>query len=127
MTDEKGLVVMSEAHTLLPDQERVLNATFSNGWERFDVPADGWTFEQMEDVHFHLQDLNEKSQTGLCVVFLSPVPALLKLCILSSTLLDSPSSVLVFHNGKREAKEVPDGKGGRRLVHVVSATGWQLV
>ena len=113
----KILVILNEQHKLLPDQERLLNEDFEHvGWEIFPVPAEGWTLEQIKEEV--LPDLFNRA-----VVFASPVPALL-LFLASQR---GGERVWLFHNDRRVAKEIPDGKGGKKLIHVVATDGWQLV
>ena len=122
MTNEKALVVLNEQHSLLPDQKRKLDRTFGGGWEIFPVPAEGWTRDQMEvEIHLRLEEFR-----GV-VVFASPIPLLIKLCTLSMALLDIPWGVMLFHNDRRVAKEVPDGKGGTKIIHTIAPEGWELV
>ena len=123
MTNERAIVIINENHTLLPDQERLLNVTFSKGWEKYPVPSTGWTFSEIENVHLELQDRSVKERNGLVVVFLSPVPALIKLCTISMCLLDEPIAVAIFHNDIRDAKELPNGQ----IIHTFASHGWQLV
>jgi hypothetical protein len=109
-------VIINKAHNLLPDQVRVLYGAFRQGWERYDVPESGWTLSQIrEDVLPELED---------CItVFASPVPALILLLACSR----AGYGVYVLHNDRRVAREVPDGKGGVRVIHSVAPDGWELV
>ena len=108
----KTLVVMNEQHSLLPDQERVLNENLRGGWELYPVPAEGWT----------LAEMREKVMGDLFsapVVFVSPVPAL----ILWLGAARGGCDVMVMHNDHRVAKELPGG----RVIHTVAPEGWVLV
>lgn len=132
----KAKVVLNEAHKLLPDQERLLNEQFPDGWELLSVPADGWNLDQQ------LQMVDKLWTKTAPVVFASPVPVLLGKLVSSRAarrrqLLTEawsppmqrvlPGPVLVLHNDRRVAREVPDGKGGVKVIHVVAPDGWQLV
>jgi len=119
-------VIISESHTLGEEQRSILDREFPGKWETLQVPASGWSLEEMQTVagrHFRNGDI---------AVFVSPVPALLSRLAFSagawSESSNNPDSifcgkVLVFHNDNREAKELPNGK----IVHTVASTGWQLV
>lgn len=121
-------VIMNEQHSLMEEQENILNEKFSDNWEIFPVPAEGWTLEEMEKVY-------EELKSGYTIIFASPIPYLImKLShdegyyIATSEnplygVVYSSSEVMIFHNDKREKKELPNG----RIVHVVAQTGWQLV
>ena len=112
----KVQVIINKAHTLMPDQVRVLDESFRQGWERYDVPETGWTLSQIRE------DVLPELETAV-TVFASPVPALILLLAGSR----AGHGVYVFHNDKRLAKEVPDGKGGVRVIHTVATDGWELV
>jgi hypothetical protein len=140
----RAKVVLNESHKLLPDQERLLNEQLLDGWELLPVPADGWDLEQQ------LQLVDKLRTETAPVVLASPVPVLLGKLVSSraarreallaeawsprcsehraSELTKAlPGPVLVLHNDARVAREVPDGKGGVRVVHTVAPDGWQLV
>lgn len=102
----KALVVLNEQHKLMDEQVSILDGLFD--WTIKPVPSSGWSLSQMREV---LQEL--KSFDGE-VVFASPVPALL---------LGMEGRGFLFHNDKREKKELPNGK----VIMVVAQTGWQLV
>ena len=127
-------VVMSEQHSLLPEQEMLLNNAFpayemaaeygeeqvGYCWEILPVPADGWNLNQMDEVIRDLKDVDT-------VVFVSPIPYLLaKLSREHDYVTDSEvlhRDVRLFHNDQREKKELPNG----RMISVVAQTGWQLI
>ena len=118
---KKALVLLNEQHSLMEDQERVLNEKFDEGWEIYPVPAEGWPLQEMANIICHFK--------GRDVVFASPIPFLItRLSWLEGRESEEgPASVRVFHNDNRVAREVPDGKGGVRLIHSVAPTGWKLV
>jgi len=111
---EKGkvLVVMNEQHTLLEDQRRVLDEKFPE-WELFPVPAQGWTAIEMREIVFKFPDV--------FFVFVSPVPGLMSLCARYDI------HFAVLHNDKRVAKEITTPDGGKKIIHSVAPTGWELV
>jgi len=146
---KKALVVINEQHKLFPDQEALLRERFDT-FDFFTVPADGWTLEKMqrvaEDLHYALSraEVRRHPETGKivsvsypgrtenAVVFASPVPFLLKELAKRSMFAEHHGdhaeeselySVLVFHNDRREKKELSDG----RIIQTVAATGWRLV
>ena len=115
----EALVIINEQHTLLPDQERILLEKFG-AFELVKVPATGWTLEQIEEVCASL--------TGI-VVFVSPIPAMIKILARRSGQDEGRfdgevgDSVFVFHNDHREKKALPDG----RVIMTVAQDGWVLV
>jgi len=100
-------VVLNEQHSLMPNQEEVLNEEYKS-WEIFGVPAGGWTAVEMEE---KVEELK-----GDVVIFASPVPALM-------ALLARTDTFRVLHNDRREKKELPNG----RIIMTVAKTGWQIV
>lgn len=123
----KALIFINKQHTILPDQERVLDLEYGKGnWDFIFVPKEGWTWEQQieEASHFvkiageSMKDRGEK----MTAVFLSPIPGLLSTLSKIEGRYQS-LEVRVFHNDNRVAKELPGGK----IVHTVAPTGWILV
>ena len=118
-------VIINEQHSLLPEQEKILNSQFSS-WEFFKVPADGWTLSEIRN---KARELAKDD-----VVFCSPIPVLLAELAKNVGFMAACSrvengfsgevpAVYVFHNDRREKKELPNGK----VIMVVSQTGWELV
>lgn len=105
----KTLVVMNKQHSLLPEQQALLDNKFI--WEFLYVPAEGWTLQEQQQI---AKDLVDQSAS---VVFVSPVPVLLGL--LSASGVD----VHIFHNDKREKRELPN----RKVIFAVAQTGWEIV
>ena len=102
---------MNEQHTLLVDQETQL----SEMWDFSEVeknlvsiPATGLTYNQQITI--------ADSLTGI-ILFVSPLPAMM------SYLAQNNRKFLVFHNDKREKKELPNGK----IIFTVAKTGWGIV
>ena len=117
----KAVVIINEQHSLMQDQIDLLNAQFDS-YECLDVPTQGWTYEQMQDVTNDLYEkLLEKYDEYFVVVFASPIPALLKMVLCAFEC--EVNHVLVFHNDNRDKKELPNGK----IIFTVTKTGWQLV
>ena len=147
MKAKKAFVIINESHSLFQEQESMLQERFDE-IEFIKAPAVGWTLEEMLDVavnlHFRASEadvirkdgkvvsIHYPGQTENAVVFASPIPFMLKYLakrsIRAEYLGDHAEEselykVLVFHNDKREKKELPDG----RIIQTVAATGWQLI
>lgn len=123
----KVYVVINEQHSLFSQQREILDQRFPS-WEFYKIPAEGLTLDEQHQV---VQELK-----GNIIVFASPVPFLMKeLAYIAGfadiincenangLLVGYGTHVLVFHNDKREKKELPNGK----IISVVAETGWQLV
>jgi hypothetical protein len=118
-------IIINEQHSLLPEQEKILNTQFPS-WEFLKVPSDGWTLPEIMEKAKELAKDN--------VVFCSPVPLLLAELAKNAGFQDACSrvepgyagqvpSVFVFHNDRREKKELPNGK----VISVTAKEGWELV
>ena len=121
----KVYVIKNEQHSLFDEQIQLLQDRFGS-YEEYVVPAEGWTLDEMKK---HVEFLYQNADV---VVFASPVPYMLKeLSAIAAQAYDESSGykrhrladVLVFHNDRREKKELPNGK----VIQKVSDTGWQLV
>lgn len=120
---KRAIIVMNETHSLLSEQKEILGRTY----EKFDilpVPSQGWTLDEMID---KIHEIHERAcREKLDVVFVSPIPLMIRELTEMSI---SPNSnnrrykVRLFHNDRREKKELPGGK----IVQVVAKEGWQLV
>ena len=142
---KKAFVIMNETHSLLPEQEEILRERFED-YEVISVPAAGWSLEQMKRKAEKLcylaagADVQEiagrkvvhfpADTPGNAIVFVSPIPFLMKELTIRSirgTYVELETrqiyDVLVFHNDRREKKELPDGL----IIQVVTREGWQLV
>jgi len=134
----KTIVIINEQHSLLPEQKEILKERFGS-WKTIEVPASGWELDEMKEVKEKLyRKLAEIKGNNILlkeydntVVFVSPVPYLIKELSLKSQSGDwgdNPNKVQlfkvrVFHNDRREKKELPNGK----VISVVAKTGWELV
>lgn len=112
---KRTAVIINKQHSLFEEQKEILDERFPN-WEFFFVPENGWNLEEMEMIEMELQ----KFQT---IIFASPIPILIKRSTISALCVGMPETILVFHNDKREKKELPGGK----IIQAVSSTGWKLV
>lgn len=121
----KAKVIINEQHSLMKEQEDLLNRKFGeDGWEFLSVPSTGWTIEEQRKIAWELEGGIFKKST---VVFASPVPFLLARM---GTVVGQEEStgvicteIFLFHNDRREKKELPNGK----VISVVAQTGWQLI
>lgn len=118
---KKNVVIINEQHQLLEGQKTLLDKTFGiDGWELKLAPAIGWTKEEINVVY------KELCHPG-SVTFISPVPLLMAQLSYYTGVSDSVGSadfrVFLFHNDKREKKELPGGK----IIQVISKDGWELV
>lgn len=132
MLKKRLVIIMNENHKLLPEQERILKEQFPNLDPEFlFAPAAGWTKEEMDQV---VASFKEAAAGPDCyhtqhVVFVSPIPYLLRELTRAEIIaypecsIDTGIWVSVFHNDRREKKELPDG----RIIQVVAQEGWQLV
>ena len=117
MLRRKTVVILNEQHKLLPLQIAALELLDS--YEIMSVPAKGWTVQQQYEIAY---DILHKVDGWGNIVFASPVPVLL--AVLSTILSqDSRYEIYVFHNDKREKKELSNG----RIIYTVAQEGWQLV
>ncbi|NLA24201.1 MAG: hypothetical protein GX879_04465 [Bacteroidales bacterium] len=132
---DKVIIVINEAHLLLTEQQEIIKNKFNNkhyDYENLSVPMGGWNLEQMED---EVQKIKNDPHCNH-VVFVSPIPYMIKRlsyisgyahidhCRLANgPLVGNNTFVYVFHNDKREKKELPNGK----IIQAIAKTGWQLV
>lgn len=128
----KAVVVINEQHTLLDEQAELLRSKY-NSIEFVKIPACGLTANEQEKLAY---EIHKQVGQGLLwpknppdVVFVSPVPYLLKRLVQMAMVggmdctVDERYKVLIFHNDNREKKELSGGK----VISIVSQTGWQLI
>ena len=110
--------VINKAHSLMVEQEQILNSLISEGDDliRVDVPEEGLTLEQQIELSHSLMD---EMNGDDYLIFVSPIPCMIG--YICST-IESSKNILIFGNDKREKKELPNG----RIVQVISKTGWYL-
>ena len=122
----KCIIVINEQHKLLPQQEAVLGQEGYRDFEFLKVPAQGWTIKEMQAIE---EQLFDRLKDGADIIFVSPVPRLIKgLSFRAGVLVgegypDRLGTVRVFHNDRREKKELPDG----RIIYTVAREGWTLI
>jgi hypothetical protein len=106
-----AIVVINAQHNLLDEQRQLLEKTFDS-FEELKVPAEGWGKPTI------LAKAKELAESDHAVVILSPIPLLLGKVAASRGGRDT----YVFHNDRREKKDLPNGK----IISVVAQTGWEL-
>ena len=120
---KKAIVVMNETHSLLPEQEEILGMVYE-GFDILPVPAQGWGIGVMID---KIHELHERAcREKLDIVFVSPIPLMIRELTEMALCPNSGRRryrVKLFHNDRREKKELPGGK----IIQVVAQTGWELV
>ena len=121
---KKAIIVMNESHSLLPEQEKILGMVYE-GFDILPVPSQGWDTDEMLD---KINQLHDKAcEEKLDIVFVSPIPLMIReLTEMSMCPKGSGKKrykVKLFHNDRREKKELPNGK----IIQVVAQTGWELV
>jgi len=118
MKEKNGVVVIiNEQHKILEDQKNLIDTyDIFKGWEFLKVPSEGWTIDQMEDLIFG--SLINK----VAVIFISPIPAMIKMMTQNRAEDKNFPIIRVFHNDNREKKEI-SGK----VIMTVAKTGWILV
>ena len=113
----KTTIIISEQHTLLPEQESILKEKFG-AWSTILVPATGWPREEREIICDTLRGN---------VVFVSPIPGML-LDLAGRASFESCNHgsqtvrPWVFSNDNREKRELPNGN----VISVIAKTGWYL-
>ena len=123
----RNTIIINESHSLLPEQERLLNERFER-YEFLYVPKNGWSYNEQ------LRIARDLVQEGGNIIFVSPVPVLLAYIgfykgygragiDIGQPFIGCDINLFLFHNDHRLKKELPDG----RIIQVVSPTGWQLV
>lgn len=120
---------INEQHSLLEDQKRELERFVSERKHKVGevetvlIPAEGWTLEEMDKIVSGLWNeyMNSKPSEEMAIIFVSPVPYLIK--ELSSYTSYSLFSTWVFHNDKRDKRELDNGK----VIYTVAKEGWKIV
>lgn len=132
MKRERLVIIINESHTLLPEQERILKEQFPNlNPEFLFAPNSGWSKEEMDQIvaSFKEAAAGPERYHYQYIVFVSPIPYLLReltraeIEAYPECSVETGILVYIFHNDRREKKELPDG----RIIQVVAQEGWQLV
>jgi hypothetical protein len=120
-----AIVILNEQHELMEEQTRILNEKYEY-WKICSVPAAGWTLEEQKEIAYKLSDEKADKVMG------SPVPYLsmhLAAHYAANCEMGDGRPVIfygqvcLFHNDRREKKELPGGK----IINIVAQTGWQLI
>ncbi len=111
----KAYVIINESHDLFPQQEDCL-LEFQE-WERINIPSQGLTLREMDELLDKWEGDWERMDERI-LVFASPVPYLMV-----ESARRWPYTVRVFHNDKREKKELPNGK----IIMTVAKEGWEII
>lgn len=132
MLRKRLVIVMNENHKLLPEQELIIKERFPDLEAEFlFVPANGWTKEEMDQVvaSFEKEAIGPDRCLAQYIIFVSPIPYLIRELTRAEIIaypecsFETGIRVYIFHNDRREKKELPDG----RIIQVVAQEGWQLV
>ena len=113
-------LIINEQHSLFEEQKVLLG----EGYETILIPAEGINFKEIREFQY-----SHGFKRGDVIIFASPIPALLMELSKElwgdnlSSYMEHKYDVLVFHNDKREKKELPNGK----VVATVATTGWHLL
>lgn len=108
------ILIINKSHSVLPQQIEILG-----DFERFDLPDTGATLKMVQGSY--LESFEEFYFKGYDIVFATPFAALMV------TLQNAGIPFSCLHNDKRIAQEIPDGKGGVKVIHTVSPDGWVIV
>ena len=132
MKKERLIVVINKGHKLLPEQERILKERFPYLEPEFlFAPESGWSKDEMDQIAASFKEaaIGPNRYLAQYIIFVSPIPYLLRELTRSEVIpypecsIQTGIWVHVFHNDRREKKELPDG----RIIQVVAQEGWQLV
>ena len=108
------IVIINESHTVLPQQEEILG-----DYIRLNLPDSGATIFQVRNEY--TPSLKEQVLMGHEIVFATPFAAMMVV------LQSEGIKFSCLHNDKRIAKEIPEGKGGVKVIHSVAPDGWVIV
>lgn len=125
----KAIAIINEQHKLLDEQKKILEEKYEV-YEVLQVPAQGWTLQEMDKVIDKLTSKEIRDGKRLLdVVFVSPIPYLImeltrkEVDWMPEYAEETGIKVKVFHNDNRIKKELPNGK----IIQTVAETGWQLI
>jgi hypothetical protein len=108
----------------MEEQEKLLNK-YQQPITIIHVPTSGWDLAVMQKIAGYLQEYLWSRDRKLEIVFASPIPYLVSTLSFIDGRVDSIEGqrVFVFHNDKRDKKELPNGK----IIYTVAKEGWQIV
>ncbi|EGT0691018.1 MAG: hypothetical protein E7F17_03370 [Clostridium perfringens] len=94
----KAKVIIRQQDELLKNQVDLLNVYFgTNGWERLNIPSEGWTLQKQ----IKLSDLQDELEDVTKVVFASSLPVLIGKLVYVSAYYDLVR-VWVLHNDEKK-------------------------
>ncbi|GAA0067902.1 hypothetical protein UT300002_26850 [Clostridium perfringens] len=97
----KAKVIVKEQDELLKTQVDLLNVYFgTNGWERLNIPSEGWTLQKQ----IRLSNLQDELEDVTKVVFASSLPVLIGKLVYVSAYYDLVR-VWVLHNNEEKQNE----------------------
>ncbi|HFD2037281.1 hypothetical protein [Clostridium perfringens] len=97
----KAKVIIRQKEELLKDQVDLLNVYFgTNGWERLNIPSEGWTLQKQ----IKLSNLQDELEDITKVVFASSLPVLIGKLVYVSAYYDLVR-VWVLHNNEEKQNE----------------------
>ena len=120
----KAIIIINENHSMMDEQKSIIEERYQK-YEVLKVPSQGWDIDEMLDQinKLHIKACEEKND----IIFISPIPLMIRelteMSICPKSNAKKRYGVKLFHNDRREKKELPDG----RIISVVAQTGWQLV
>ena len=115
----RAIIIINETHSMMDEQKSIIEERYQN-YEFLKVPSHGWTLEEMKKIKSKIWEEYMYSSGEMNIVFVSPVPYLLKeLASLGAKFSSFKSLWCTMTQGER----TPDG----RIISVVAQTGWQLV
>jgi hypothetical protein len=116
-------IIINEQHKLTAAQVSIFQDRFPEGYEIVPVPSSGWTLGQIKA---RSDAWLNNSKPGDSFVFVSPIPAMIKLLTKGAEWImwnhKYTVNVYVFHNDLREKVE-KDG----RISYLLLEKGWELV
>lgn len=120
---KKCLVVINESHNLFSEQEKILKENY-NKIEYLKVPPIGWKLEELQKIY--TEKIQPALWVGYDIIFVSPIPYLIMRSSFEEgqfSTKEGLGSVRIFHNNKREKKELDNGK----IIQIVAENGWILI
>lgn len=131
----KALVLMSVQHSLMDSQVDMLDSRFDS-YQIYDVPAKGWSIDQMDDHIQAIKDLIKDYDGHVSVVFVSPIPYMMirlqSLAVAADGGIDDgglaiPQIVYTFGVGAFQTPLRKKVQKGDKIFYTVPKKGWKLV
>ena len=131
-TEINTIVIVNEQHTIMTDQIQTIQLELGNGFHILKVAATGWNLDTQKRVHNAISDYGFDRDKTINIVFISPIPYLIKAMSFEQGYQSMPNddkpshmpyNVFVMANDNRIKKELPNGK----IIMTVAQEGWYLV